>query len=88
VLVWSAPDRATAAAAAERELDGLYAHLIAHDDVLPDDGSVHVTILFSETGDPDTDFFEVRAKVRSVLGRLLAQRTEWPLSARNTLSSR
>jgi len=92
VLVWSAPDRATAAAAAERELDGLHAHLIAHDDVLPDDGSVHVAILFSETGDPDRDFskdfFEVRAKVRGTLGRLLAERTEWPLSARNTLSSR
>ncbi|MFC5578633.1 CHASE2 domain-containing protein [Lysobacter niabensis] len=88
VLVWTASDRATAAAMAERELDGLHAHLVAHDDTLPDDGSVHVAIAFSDVGNPDPDFFEVRAKVRSVLGTLLAERTEWPLSARNSLSSR
>ena len=87
VLVWTAPDRATATAAAERELDGLHAHLIAHDDILPDDGSVHVAIAFSEEGNPDPDFFDVRAKVRDALGRLLAERTEWPLSARNALFS-
>jgi hypothetical protein len=73
---------ATAAAAAERELDGLHAHLIAHDDVLPDDGSVHVPSCSVKQAIRDTDFFEVRAKVRGTLGRLLAERTEWPLSAR------
>ena len=88
VLIWTAPDRATAAAAAERELDGLHAHLIAHDDILPNDGSVHVAIAFSEESNPDPDFFDVRAKVRGALGRLLAERTEWPLSARNALFSK
>jgi hypothetical protein len=88
VLIWMAPDRATAAAAAERELDGLHAHLIAHDDILPNDGSVHVAIAFSEESNPDSDFFDVRAKVRDALGRLLAERTEWPLSARNALFSK
>jgi hypothetical protein len=47
-----------------------------------------VAILFSEEGDPDTDFSSVRAKVRGALAELLEERTEWPLSARNTLSSR
>jgi CHASE2 domain-containing sensor protein len=72
VLVWSGPDRATVAATAERELRALREHLADHEDVLPDDGSVRVASLVSEAVGEDELLSDTRARVCSVLGRLLA----------------
>jgi hypothetical protein len=80
VLVWSGPDRATVAATAERELRALREYLAGRDDVLPDDGSVRVASLVSAAVGDDEPLATTRARVCSVLGRLLAATDERPLS--------
>lgn len=80
VLLWSGPDRATVAATAERELRELREWLAGRDDVLPDDGSVRVASLVSAAVGEDEPLAETRARVCSVLGRLLASTEERPLS--------
>lgn len=87
VLVWSGPDRATVAATAQRELLALRDHLAGHDDVLPDDGSVRVASLVSEAAGADEPLPATRARVCSVLGRLLAATDERPLSARDAFAA-
>jgi hypothetical protein len=80
VLVWSGPDRATVSATAERELRDLREWLAGRDDVLPDDGSVRVASLVSAAVGEDEPLAATRARVCSVLGRLLAATEERPLS--------
>lgn len=80
VLVWSGPDKASVAATAQRELQALREHLAGHDDILPDDGSVRVASLVSVAVGDDEPLADTRARVCSVLGRLLAATEERPLS--------
>lgn len=80
VLVWSGPDKASVAALAQRELRALREHLAGHDDILPDDGSVRVASLVSVAVGDDEPLADTRARVCSVLGRLLAATEERPLS--------
>src|SRR5690606_14944488 len=81
VLMWGGPDRATDAATAQRELRALREHLAGHEAVLPDDGSVRVASLISEAVAQDEQIAQTRARVCSVLGRLLASSDERALSA-------
>jgi hypothetical protein len=87
VLVWGGPDRDTVAATAQRELQALREHLAGHDDVLPDDGSVRVASLISVAAAQDEPIAQTRARVCSVLGRLLASTDERPLSAHDSFSA-
>jgi CHASE2 domain-containing sensor protein len=87
VLVWGGPDRDTVAATAQRELLALREHLAGHDDVLPDDGSVRVASLISVAVAQDEPIAQTRARVCSVLGRLLASTDERPLSAHDSFSA-
>jgi CHASE2 domain-containing sensor protein len=87
VLVWGGPDRDTVAATAQRELQALREHLAGHDDVLPDDGSVRVASLISVAVAQDEPIAQTRARVCSVLGRLLASTDERPLSAHDSFSA-
>ncbi len=87
VLMWGGPDRATVAANAQRELSALREHLAGHDDVLPDDGSVRVASLISQAVAEDETIEDTRARVCSVLGRLLASRQERPLSAQDSFAA-
>lgn len=87
VLVWSGPDRATVAATAERELRELRGWLAGRDDVLPDDGSVRVASLVSAAVGEDEALATTRARVCSVLGRLLAATDERPLSDHDAFSA-
>jgi hypothetical protein len=87
VLVWSGPDRATVAATAERELRELRGWLAGRDDVLPDDGSVRVASLVSAAVGDDEALADTRARVCSVLGRLLAATDERPLSDHDAFSA-
>jgi hypothetical protein len=87
VLVWGGPDRDTVAATAQRELQALREHLAGHDDVLPDDGSVRVASLISVAAAQDEPIAQTRARVCSVLGRLLASTEERPLSAHDSFSA-
>jgi CHASE2 domain-containing sensor protein len=89
VLVWSGPDRAAVAATAERELRALRGYLAGRDDVLPDDGSVRVASLVSAAVGDDEPLAATRARVCSVLGRLLALTPgdERPLSDHDAFSA-
>jgi CHASE2 domain-containing sensor protein len=87
VLVWSGPDQATVAANAQRELSELREHLAGHDDVLPDDGSVRVASLISVAVGDDEPLAETRARVCSVLGRLLATTDERSLAEHDAFSA-
>jgi CHASE2 domain-containing sensor protein len=87
VLVWSGPDRASVAATAERELRELRGYLAGRDDVLPDDGSVRVASLVSAAVGEDEALADTRARVCSVLGRLLAATDERPLSDHDAFSA-
>ena len=87
VLVWGGPDRDSVAATAQRELQALREHLAGHDDVLPDDGSVRVASLISVAVAQDEPIAQTRARVCSVLGRLLASTDERPLSAHDSFSA-
>ncbi|MCJ0826030.1 CHASE2 domain-containing protein [Luteimonas sp. 50] len=87
VLMWGGPDRDTVAATAQRELQALREHLAGHDDVLPDDGSVRVASLISVAVAQDEPIAQTRARVCSVLGRLLASTDERPLSAHDSFSA-
>lgn len=87
VLVWGGPDRDSVAATAQRELQALREHLAGHDDVLPDDGSVRVASLISVAVAQDEPIAQTRARVCSVLGRLLASSDERPLSAHDSFSA-
>jgi len=82
VLVWTAPDHDGVTAIAERELNALHAHLAGHDEVLPDDGSVHVAYAMSYAAEAESAS-TTRARVRATLGDLLCSAEERPLSARN-----
>lgn len=82
VLVWTAPDRDSVTATAERELDALHAHLAGHDEVLPDDGSVRVAYAISHAAESESAS-TTRARVRATLGDLIRRAEERPLSARN-----
>ena len=72
VLIWSGQDKASVAALAQEDLRALRAHLAGHDDILPDDGSVRVASMVSEAVGEDESLADTRARVCSVLGRLLA----------------
>jgi hypothetical protein len=72
VLIWSGQDKADVAERAQAELRALREHLAGHDDILPDDGSVRVASLVSEAVGDDESLSDTRARVCSVLGRLLA----------------
>ena len=87
VLLWSGPDRATVAATAQRELLALREHLAGHEDVLPDDGSVRVASLISVAVGDDETLAQTRARVCSVLGRLLALTDERALSAHDAFAA-
>ena len=87
VLVWSGPDRASVAATAQRELLALREHLAGHDDVLPDDGSVRVASLVSAAVGDDEPLAVTRARVCSVLGRLLAATEERSLSEHDAFAA-
>ena len=87
VLVWSGDDRAAVAAAAERELRALHAHLSGHEDVLPDDGSVRVASLISEAVAADESIADTRARVCAVLGTLLQSRDERPLALHDAFAA-
>ncbi len=87
VLMWGGPDRATVSVNAQRELSALREYLAGHDDVLPDDGSVRVASLISQAVAEDETIEDTRARVCSVLGRLLASSEERPLSARDSFSA-
>ncbi|MDQ2701543.1 MAG: CHASE2 domain-containing protein [Pseudomonadota bacterium] len=82
VLIWSGKDKASVAALAQDDLRALRAHLAGHDDVLPDDGSVRVASMVSAAVGEDESLADTRARVCTVLGRLLAAPTiaERPLS--------
>jgi hypothetical protein len=83
VLVWAGPEQEQVAAVAERELGELHAHLVGHDEVLPDDGSVRVAFALSYAVPPDESATQTRARVRATLGDLLCNEDERPLSTRN-----
>jgi hypothetical protein len=87
VLMWSGPDRATVAATAQRELRALRQHLAGHDDVLPDDGSVRVASLVSVAVGDDEPLATTRARVCSVLGRLLAATEERSLAEHDAFAA-
>lgn len=87
VLVWSGPDRATVAATAQRELQALREHLAGHDDVLPDDGSVRVASLISAAVGEDEPLATTRARVCTVLGRLLAATEERALAEHDAFAA-
>jgi CHASE2 domain-containing sensor protein len=87
VLLWSGPDRETVAATAQRELVALREHLAGHDDVLPDDGSVRVASLISVAVGDDEPLATTRARVCSVLGRLLAATDERSLSEHDAFAA-
>jgi hypothetical protein len=87
VLVWSGPDKASVAATAQRELLALREHLAGHDDILPDDGSVRVASLVSVAVGDDESLGDTRARVCSVLGRLLASTDERPLSEQDAFAA-
>jgi CHASE2 domain-containing sensor protein len=87
VLVWSGPDKASVAATAQRELLALREHLAGHDDILPDDGSVRVASLVSVAVGDDESLADTRARVCSVLGRLLASTDERPLSEQDAFAA-
>jgi adenylate cyclase len=87
VLVWSGPDKASVAATAPRELLALRTHLAGHDDILPDDGSVRVASLVSAAVGGDEALSDTRARVCSVLGRLLAATDERPLSDQDAFAA-
>jgi hypothetical protein len=87
VLVWSGPDKASVSATAQRELLALREHLAGHDDVLPDDGSVRVASLVSAAVGDDEPIAATRARVCSVLGRLLAATDERALSAHDAFAA-
>ncbi|MFC7300761.1 CHASE2 domain-containing protein [Cognatiluteimonas weifangensis] len=87
VLMWGGPDRATVAATAQRELRALREHLAGHDEVLPDDGSVRVASLISVAVAQDEPIAQTRARVCSVLGRLLASSDERALSAHDAFAA-
>lgn len=87
VLVWSGPDKASVAATAQRELLALRGHLAGHDDILPDDGSVRVASLVSVAVGDDESLADTRARVCSVLGRLLASTDERPLSEQDAFAA-
>jgi len=87
VLVWSGPDKASVAAIAQRELQALREHLAGHDDILPDDGSVRVASLVSVAVGEDEPLADTRARVCSVLGRLLAATGERALSDQDAFAA-
>jgi len=87
VLMWGGPDRAAVGATAQRELQALRAHLAGHDDVLPDDGSVRVASLISVAASSDESIAQTRARVSAVLGRLLCDTRERPLSAHDAFAA-
>lgn len=82
VLIWSGTDKADVAERAQEELRALREHLAGHDDILPDDGSVRVASLVSVAVGEDESLADTRARVCTVLGRLLAAPTvaERPLA--------
>ena len=75
------------AATAQRELLALREHLAGHDDVLPDDGSVRVASLISVAVGDDESLADTRARVCSVLGRLLAATDERALSEHDAFAA-
>ena len=87
VLVWGGPDRDAVIATAERELRALREHLAGHDDVLPDDGSVRVASLITSVVGEDEPIPQTRARVSRMLGRLLANTDERPLSAHDAFAA-
>ena len=86
VLMWGGQDADVVKATARRELQSLYQHLAAHDDVLPDDGSVRVASLVSVAAEEDESIVQTRARVCTVLGQLLASTDERTLSARHAFA--
>jgi hypothetical protein len=87
VLLWSGPDRASVVATAERELRALREYLAGRDDVLPDDGSVRVASLVSAAVGEDESLADTRARVCSVLGRLLATTEERALAEHDAFAA-
>ena len=89
VLIWSGQDKASVAALAQEDLRALRAHLAGHDDILPDDGSVRVASMVSEAVGEDESLADTRARVCSVLGRLLATPAiaERPLSEHDAFAA-
>lgn len=85
VLVWKAPDEASACKLAQRDLDAIHAQFNAYDDHLDDDGMVKVSVVAAEIDDDrdDSDRGE-RLRLREVLGRVLTSAHEWPLRAENS----
>src|SRR5690606_11891338 len=81
------PDREAVAATAQRELQALRDYLAGHDDVLPDDGSVRVASLISVAVAEDETLSETRARVCSVLGRLLAATDERALAVHDAFAA-
>ncbi len=82
VFIWGGTDRASAIAAAERELDALYACLLLQDAVLPDDGSVRVALV-TECIDAEEAAVNARARVSAAVGAALHAPAEEPLRACN-----
>ncbi|MEO6137994.1 MAG: CHASE2 domain-containing protein, partial [Luteimonas sp.] len=92
VLVWKAPDEASARQRAQHDLDAIHAQFNAYDDdddALDDGGIVKVCVVAAEIDDDrdDSDRGE-RLRLREVLGRVLTSTQEWPLRASNTFTDR
>ncbi|GAB3386377.1 hypothetical protein GCM10027432_20560 [Lysobacter fragariae] len=84
LMVWKGPDEATARQLAQHDLDALHVHLNEYDDRLDDDGMVKASLVTAEIDDDadESDRGE-RLRLREAFGRVLEQREEWPLSAKN-----
>ncbi len=91
VLVWKAPDEATARHRAQHDLDNIHAQFNSYDDndSLDDGGIVKVCMVAAEIDDErdESDRGE-RLRLREVLGRVLTSTEEWPLRAANTFTDR
>ncbi|HWJ07059.1 MAG TPA: CHASE2 domain-containing protein [Steroidobacteraceae bacterium] len=92
VLVWHAPDRETARAAAMRDLSRLERQLANYDRRLPDDGSVRVAFLCAEVSAPGRDEQDDtkagrRPCLHEFVGRVLVATTDVPLVQREALAT-
>jgi CHASE2 domain-containing sensor protein len=88
LLVWRGESEAEVRATASKDLARLERQLAEQDARLPDDGTVRLAFACAEVDDlADQDDLGERARVRTLLGRLLLSSTERPLSRRDVLAS-
>ena len=83
ILVWHGESEAAARGKALTDLARLERQLAEQDARLPDDGSVRIAFACSEIDDGNEDCDRVeRARLRDLVGRLLASPVESPLARR------